>query len=87
MLLKLSFKNVVIIIRSKNNLAKFGYILDMKVERKKESLYILGYLLELIIKIWQFGFFILDLTNLDHLLHEFFLIPVKIINFQFKIHQ
>jgi hypothetical protein len=58
MLLKLSFKNVVIIIRSKNNLAKFGYILDMKVERKKESLYILGYLLELIIKIWQFGFFI-----------------------------
>jgi len=65
MLLKLSFKNVVIIIRSKNNLAKFGYILDMKVERKKESLYILGYLLELIIKIWQFGFFILDLTNLD----------------------
>ncbi len=44
---------------SKNNLAKFGYILDRKVERKKESLYILGYLLELIIKIWQFGFFIL----------------------------
>jgi hypothetical protein len=59
MLLKLSLKNLVIIIRSKNNLAEFGYILDMKVERKKESLYILGYLLELIIKIWQFGFFIL----------------------------
>ncbi len=35
-----------------NNLAKFGYILDTKVEkkRKKESFYVLGYLLELIIK-------------------------------------
>jgi hypothetical protein len=41
-----------------NNLAKFGYILDMKVgkkERKKRKnpFDILGYLLELIIKIWQ----------------------------------
>jgi hypothetical protein len=37
---------------SQNNLAKFGYALDMKVG-KKESFYILGYLLELIIKIWK----------------------------------
>jgi hypothetical protein len=35
----------------KFNLAKFGYILDTKVEKKKpESFYVLGYLLELIIK-------------------------------------
>ncbi len=36
-----------------NNLAKFGYILNMKVEKQKkqESLYVLDYLLELIIKI------------------------------------
>jgi hypothetical protein len=34
------------------NLAKFGYILDMKIgKRKTESFYILGYLLELIIEI------------------------------------
>jgi len=39
-----------------NNLAKFGYILDMKIgKRKTESFYILSYLLELIIKIWGFG--------------------------------
>jgi hypothetical protein len=38
---------------SQINLAKFGYILDMKVGNKTESCYILGYLLELIIKIWQ----------------------------------
>jgi hypothetical protein len=36
-----------------NNWAKFGYILDMKVGPKKiESFYVLGYLLELIFKIW-----------------------------------
>jgi hypothetical protein len=42
---------------SKNNLAKFGFIQDMKVgkkKRKKESLFILGYLLGLIIKLRQF---------------------------------
>jgi hypothetical protein len=37
-----------------NILAKSGYLLYMKLE-KKESFYILGYLLELIIKIWRFG--------------------------------
>jgi hypothetical protein len=36
-----------------NNLAKFGYILDIKLEKIK-SFYILGYLLELIVKIWRF---------------------------------
>jgi hypothetical protein len=41
---------------SENYLAKFGYILDMKVVKKKrESFYILRCLLELIIKIWQLG--------------------------------
>jgi hypothetical protein len=44
---------VKVVIPSENNLAKFGYILDMKVGggvKIKKSLYILGYLLELIIK-------------------------------------
>jgi hypothetical protein len=44
---------------SENNLAKFGYVLDMEVEKKK-FFYILGYLLEPIIKIleiWIFIFF------------------------------
>ncbi len=37
-----------------NSLAKFNYILEMKVGKKKEieSFYIPGYPLELIIKIW-----------------------------------
>jgi hypothetical protein len=38
-----------------DDLARFGYRLDMKVEKTAESFYILGYLLELIIKIWRFG--------------------------------
>jgi hypothetical protein len=33
-----------------NNLAKLGYILDMKVEKKQKAFYIFGYLLKLIIK-------------------------------------
>jgi hypothetical protein len=40
-------------------LARFGYRLDMKVggkkKKKKKSIYILGYQLELIIKVWLFG--------------------------------
>jgi hypothetical protein len=51
-----------------NNLAKFGYILDMKVEKKSKSFYVLGYLLELIIKIWRFGKKFL--LSLGHLFHE-----------------
>jgi hypothetical protein len=44
----------------KNNLAKFGYILDMKVGgsffiKKNPSIFLATYLLELIIKIWGFG--------------------------------
>jgi hypothetical protein len=39
-----------------SDLAKFSYILDTKVGGKKNPFYILGYLLELIIKIWLFGF-------------------------------
>jgi hypothetical protein len=39
-----------------NNLAKLGYILDMKVEKKQKAFYIFGYLLKLIIKkSWEFG--------------------------------
>jgi hypothetical protein len=47
----------VVIIKN-NNLAKFGYKLNMKLEKKKtQTLYILGCLLELIEKIimvWGF---------------------------------
>jgi hypothetical protein len=42
-------------IRPENDLARIGYILDMKVGKKKKSFYVLGYLLKLIIKIWRFG--------------------------------
>jgi hypothetical protein len=38
---------------SQINLAKFGYILDVKVGKKTELCYILSYVLELIIKIWK----------------------------------
>jgi hypothetical protein len=55
---------------SVNNLAKFGYILDVKVENKQKPFYILGYLLELIIKIWQFRIFLKNLANVGHLFHE-----------------
>jgi hypothetical protein len=43
----------------KNNLAKFFFIIDMKVEKKKktESFFILGYLLEVMIRLWRFGIF------------------------------
>ncbi len=53
-----------------DDFARFGYRLNMKVEKKKagSSFYILGYLLELIIKIWWFGnfFFSRNLANLGH---------------------
>jgi hypothetical protein len=39
------------------SLAKFGYILDMKVKKEIESFYIFGYLLELITNFWQFEVF------------------------------
>jgi hypothetical protein len=44
---------------SKDDLARFGYKLDMKVERKPDSFYILGYLLELMIKMWNLDYFFL----------------------------
>ncbi len=52
------FDEVAII--HKNDLARFGYIVDMKVEkRKSKPFYILGCLLELIKnKIWRFGKFL-----------------------------
>jgi len=37
-----------------NNLTKFGYMINMKVGKKWKSFYILGYLLEVIIRLWQF---------------------------------
>jgi hypothetical protein len=56
-----------------NNLAKFCYILNMKLEKKvKKSwpFYIFGYLLELIITIrWSDFFFLQNLANLGHSLH------------------
>jgi hypothetical protein len=65
------FFNFVMIQWSDNHLqddlARFGYRLDMKVEKNSESFYILGYLLELIIKISLFeNFFLGDLAHLDH---------------------
>ncbi len=36
-----------------SNLTRFGYILNMKVGKKPKSFNIIGYLLELIINIWQ----------------------------------
>jgi len=52
-----------------NNLAKFGYIIDMKVEKNIGSFYILGYLLEVIVRLWQFQIFeFQNLANLGHLL-------------------
>jgi len=43
-----------------NDLARFGYIIDMKVFFffKTESFYILGYVLKVIIRLWQFGIFL-----------------------------
>ncbi len=43
----------------------------MKVEKKPESFYRLGYLLKLVMKIWLFGSFILQyLANLGHFLMQ-----------------
>jgi hypothetical protein len=39
---------------SKNKLAKFGYILDTKVEKQSKSFNILGYMQEIIVKILGF---------------------------------
>jgi hypothetical protein len=35
-----------------DDLARFGYRLDMKAGKKKPLFYILGYLMKLIMKIW-----------------------------------
>ncbi len=52
----------------KNNSPKFGYILDMKVEKETKSFSIFGYMLELITKIIWFGIFFFEiLTNFNHL--------------------
>jgi hypothetical protein len=43
----------------------------VKAEKKPESFYILSYLLEVIIKIWQFELFLLqNLANLGHFFNE-----------------
>jgi hypothetical protein len=41
----------------KTILAKFGYIIDIQVGKKIESFFILGYLLEVMIRLWRFGIF------------------------------
>jgi hypothetical protein len=63
---RVSFKDFCVVAKvmiiQKNSLAKFGYILDMIVDRQKKkkknpSIFLATYLLELIIKIWGFGNF------------------------------
>jgi len=58
-----------------NNLSKFGYILDMKVnKKKKDSFYILGYILEFMIFFYNGNlekFFLKNLWNLANLGHFF----------------
>jgi hypothetical protein len=55
---------------SQNNFAKFGYILDIKVEKKIESFYIRGYIVEPMFKSGEFGSFFF---------HEKSLVQVEII--------
>jgi hypothetical protein len=43
--------------QSENDLAKIGYILEMKVGEKQNPFMLFGYVLELIIKIWRFGIY------------------------------
>jgi hypothetical protein len=38
-----------------NNLVKFGYIVDMIVGKSQNPFYILGYLMEVIIRLGRFG--------------------------------
>jgi len=58
----------------------------MKVEKKSESFYIVGYQLEHIIKIWQFGFyFILKSGNFGPFFREKSFVQVEIIFFWVKI--
>jgi hypothetical protein len=46
-------------------------MLDVKVQKKPGSFYILGFLLEIIVEIWQFEFFSYqNSVNLDHFSHE-----------------
>jgi hypothetical protein len=53
---------------------------DLATEYKiPESFYILCYVLELIIKIWQFGKTILNLVNLGHFFHGKSFVQVEII--------
>jgi hypothetical protein len=62
---------------AKDELAKFDYRLDMKVEKKSELFCILGYLLELIIQIWQFEILIYFILKFDEFGPFFF--PWKIL--------
>jgi len=47
-----------------NNLTKFGYILDIKVGNFLKNFYIIGYLLELLIKKFRFDLFFLQIKGL-----------------------
>jgi len=55
-----------------NHLAKFVYILDMKSKepKNKESFFIIGYLLELLMKIWQKKFKSSKYGEFGHYFHE-----------------
>jgi hypothetical protein len=43
------------------DLAKFGYGPGMKVKKKKESFYISATLLEPVVEIWRFNFFLFEI--------------------------
>jgi len=47
-----------------DDLARFGYRLDTKAGKKKPPFYILGYLMELIIKIWCSGKFFFEIWQI-----------------------
>jgi len=64
------FCDVAEVPHPEDDLARFGHILDVKVEKKLETFYILGYLLKLLMKIWRFGFFCF--RNLANLATTFF---------------
>ncbi len=63
------FSNVAEVVpdNPSDDLARFGYRLDMKVgktKNKTQSFYILGYLMELIIKIWCSGNFFFEIWRI-----------------------
>jgi hypothetical protein len=73
-----NFSNVaeVVPVHPSDDLARLGYRLDMKVGKKKkkktESFYILGYLMELIMKIWCSGKLFFEIWRIGSFFFFFF---------------